>query len=104
MYVLLPAQAWRGANEQLEVTKVELPILLETTQGEIQNLLTSTQGLSSRRFGLVDKLSRLIVDLNSEEGEEGTILDRLEGLQDELERLEVSHGWIEVVERVVLLS
>lgn len=84
---------------------MELPILLETTQGEIQNLLTSTQGLSSRTFGLVDKLSRLIVDLNSEaEGEKGTILDRLEGLQDELGRLEASSGWIEVVERVVLLS
>jgi len=83
---------------------VELPKLLEITQGEIQALLTSTQGLSSRRFGLVDKLSRLIVDLNSEEGGKGTILERLEGLQDELTRLEVSHGWIEVVERVVLLS
>jgi hypothetical protein len=84
---------------------VELPKLLETTQGEIQALLTSTQGLSSRRFGLVDKLSRLIVDLNSEEeGEQGTILDRLEGLQDELGRLEASSGWIEVVEKVVLLS
>jgi hypothetical protein len=88
----------------LEVTKVELPKLLDITQTEIQALLTSTQGLSTRRFGLVDKLSRLIVDLNSEEEGEGTILDRLEGLQDELERLEVSHGWIEVVERVVLLS
>jgi hypothetical protein len=85
---------------------VELPKLLDTTQTETQTLLTSTQGLSSRRFGLVDKLSRLIVDLNSEEGGEGTgtILHRLEGLQDELARLEVSHGWIEVVERVVLLS
>ena len=88
----------------MEVTKVELPKLLDITQTEIQALLTSTQGLSTRRFGLVDKLSRLIVDLNSEEEGEGTILDRLEGLQDELERLEVSHGWIEVVERVVLLS
>jgi hypothetical protein len=89
----------------LEVTKVELPKLLDITQTEIQALLTSTQGLSTRRFGLVDKLSRLIVDLTSEEeGGQGTILDRLEGLQDELERLEVSHGWIEVVERVVLLS
>jgi hypothetical protein len=88
----------------LEVTKVELPKLVDITQTEIQALLTSTQGLSTRRFGLVDKLSRLIVDLDSEEGGEGTILDRLEGLQDELARLEVSHGWIEVVERVVLLS
>jgi hypothetical protein len=88
----------------LEVTKVELPKLVDITQTEIQTLLTSTQGLSSRRFGLVDKLSRLIVDLNHEEGGEGTILDRLEGLQDELERLEVSSSWIEVVERVVLLS
>ena len=73
------------------MTKVELPKLLEFTQGEIQSLLSSTQGLSSRRFGLVDKLSRLIVDLNSEdggEGEKGTTLDRLEGLQDELGRLE----------------
>jgi hypothetical protein len=89
------------------VTKVELPKLLEITQGELQTLLSSTQGLSSRRFGLVDKLSRLIVDLNSEdegEGEKGTTLERLEGLQDELGRLEVSHGWIEVIERVVLLS
>jgi len=89
------------------VTKVELPKLLDITQTEIQTLLTSTQGLSSRRFGLVDKLSRLIVDLNSEaegQGEKGTILERLEGLQDELTRLAVSHGWIEVVERVVLLS
>jgi hypothetical protein len=86
------------------VTKVELPKLLDITQTEIQALLTSTQGLSTRRFGLVDKLSRLIVDLNSEEGEKGTILDRLEGLQDELSRLEVSSSWIEVVERVVLLS
>lgn len=86
------------------MTKVELPKLLETTHTEIQTLLTSTQGLSSRRFGLVDKLSRLIVDLNSEEGGEGTILDRLEGLQDELARLEAASGWIEVVERVVLLS
>ena len=84
---------------------MELPKLLDITQTEIQTLLTSTQGLSSRRFGLVDKLSRLIVDLNSDaEGEKGTILERLEGLQDELTRLEVSHGWIEVVERVVLLS
>jgi hypothetical protein len=89
----------------LEVTKVELPKLVDITQTEIQTLLTSTQGLSSRRFGLVDKLSRLIVDLNSEEeGEQGTILDRLEGLQDELGRLEASSGWIEVVEKVVLLS
>jgi hypothetical protein len=89
----------------LEVTKVELPKLVDITQTEIQTLLTSTQGLSSRRFGLVDKLSRLIVDLNSEaEGEKGTILDRLEGLQDELARLQASSGWIEVVERVVLLS
>ena len=83
---------------------MELPKLLDITQTEIQTLLTSTQGLSSRRFGLVDKLSRLIVDLNSEEGGEGTILDRLEGLQDELARLEAASGWIEVVERVVLLS
>ena len=86
---------------------MELPKLLDITQTEIQALLTSTQGLSTRRFGLVDKLSRLIVDLDSEEegGQgKGTILDRLEGLQDELERLEVSHGWIEVVEKVVLLS
>lgn len=89
----------------MEATKVELPKLVDITQTEIQTLLSSTQGLSARRFGLVDKLSRLIVDLNSEEdGEQGTILDRLEGLQYELERLEVSHGWIEVVERVVLLS
>jgi hypothetical protein len=88
----------------LEVTKVELPKLVDITQTEIQALLSSTQGLSSRRFGLVDKFSRLIVDLNSEEGGEGTILDRLEGLQDELARLEASSGWIEVVERVVLLS
>ena len=86
------------------MTKVELPKLLDITQTEIQTLLTSTQGLSSRRFGLVDKLSRLIVDLNSEEGGKGTILERLEGLQDELTRLEVSHGWIEVVERIVILS
>jgi hypothetical protein len=72
------------------VTKVELPKLLESTQEEIQTLLSSTQGLSSRRFGLVDKLSRLIVDLNSEDegdGAKGTTLDRLE-----------------VIERVVLLS
>jgi hypothetical protein len=87
------------------VTKVELPKLVDITQTEIQALLTSTQGLSTRRFGLVDQLSRLIVDLNSEEeGEKGTILDRLEGLQDELGRLEVSSSWIEVVERVVALS
>lgn len=88
---------------------MELPKLLDYTHSEIQELLSSTQGLSTRRFGLVDTLSRLIVDLNSEdegegEGGKGTILERLEGLQDELGRLEVSSSWIELVERVVLLS
>ena len=91
------------------MTRVELPKLLDTTHSEIQELLSSTQGLSTRRFGLVDTLSRLIVDLNSEdegegEGGKGTILERLEGLLDELGRLEVSSSWIELVERVVLLS
>jgi len=91
------------------VTRVELPKLLDTTHSEIQELLSSTQGLSTRRFGLVDTLSRLIVDLNSEDegegqGGKGTILERLEGLLDELGRLEVSSSWIELVERVVLLS
>ena len=88
---------------------MELPKLLDTTHLEIQELLSSTQGLSTRRFGLVDTLSRLIVDLNSEDegegdGGKGTILERLEGLQDELGRLEVSSSWIELVEKVVLLS
>jgi len=88
---------------------VELPKLLDITHSEIQELLSSTQGLSTRRFGLVDTLSRLIVELNSEDegegdGGKGTILERLEGLQDELGRLEVSSSWIELVERVVLLS
>ena len=88
---------------------MELPKLLDTTHLEIQELLSSTQGLSTRRFGLVDTLSRLIVELNSEDegegdGGKGTILERLEGLQDELGRLEVSSSWIELVERVVLLS
>ena len=88
---------------------MELPKLLDYTHSEIQELLSSTQGLSTRRFGLVDTLSRLIVDLNSEDegegdGGKGTILERLEGLQDELGRLEVSSSWIELVERVVLLS
>ena len=88
---------------------MELPKLLDYTHSEIQELLNSTQGLSTRRFGLVDTLSRLIVDLNSEdegegEGGKGTILERLEGLQDELGRLEVSSSWIKLVERVVLLS
>ena len=91
------------------MTRVELPKLLDTTHSEIQELLSSTQGLSTRRFGLVDTLSRLIVDLNSEDegegqGGKGTILERLEGLLDELGRLEVSSSWIELVERVVLLS
>lgn len=99
----------RAADEKLAMTKVELPKLLDTTQGEIQNLLSTTQGLATRRFGLVDKLSRLIVDLNSEsdtnEGkDQGTVLERLEGLQDELGRLEVSYTWIEIIERVVSLS
>ena len=88
---------------------MELPKLLDYTHSEIQELLNSTQGLSTRRFGLVDTLSRLIVDLNSEdegegEGGKGTILERLEGLQDEVGRLEVSSTWIELVEKVVLLS
>ena len=88
---------------------MELPKLLDITHSEIQELLSSTQGLSTRRFGLVDTLSRLIVELNSEDegegdGGKGTILERLEGLQDELGRLEVSSSWIELVERVVLLS
>jgi len=95
---------------------VELPKLLESTQTEIQALLSSTQGLATRRFELVDKLSRLIVDLNSDAGGEAgevdgegggkgvTVLEQLEGLQDELERLEVSYTWIEIIERVVSLS
>jgi len=96
------------------VTRVELPKLLESTQTEIQALLSSTQGLATRRFELVDKLSRLIVDLNSNAGGEAgdgegsgrgvTVLEQLEGLQDELGRLEVSYSWIEIIERVVSLS
>ena len=96
------------------MTRVELPKLLESTQTEIQALLSSTQGLATRRFELVDKLSRLIVDLNSNAGGEAgdgegsgrgvTVLEQLEGLQDELGRLEVSYSWIEIIERVVSLS
>jgi hypothetical protein len=88
---------------------VELPSLLETTQGEIQKLLSSAQDLSLRRYDLVDRLSRLIGELDSDqsqeegEGKGGTLLDQLEGLQTELERLEVSLDWVSAVERVVQL-
>jgi hypothetical protein len=88
---------------------VELPSLLETTQGEIQKLLSSAQDLSLRRYDLVDRLSRLIGELDSDQSQEegegngGTLLDQLEGLQTELERLEVSLDWVSAVERVVQL-
>jgi hypothetical protein len=87
-----------------------LPKLLEYTQGEIQSLLSSAQGLSLRRYDLVDRLGRLIVDLDadadadSERNVKGrTTLEQLENLQDELGRLEASLSWIEVVERIVCL-
>ena len=94
------------------MTSVELPTLLEYTQGEIQSLLSSAQSLSLRRYDLVDRLGRLIVDLDSdadtdEEQQRGlkgrTTLEQLENLQDELGRLEASLSWIEVVERIVCL-
>lgn len=93
---------------------MELPTLLDSSQGEIQSLLSSAQDLSLRRYDLVDRLSRLIAELDTdvEDGVEedkgkgrgkGTLLDQLEGLQTELERLQVSLDWISAVERVVLL-
>ena len=108
----IPYGQLNKADLQLSVTSVELPTLLEYTQGEIQSLLSSAQSLSLRRYDLVDRLGRLIVDLDSdadtdEGGQRGprgrTTLEQLENLQDELGRLEASLSWIEVVERIVCL-
>lgn len=80
--------------------------------------MTSAQELSLQRYDLSDRLTRLVNDLAEEvpvpvlDGVEGheakggrseTILSQLEGLQDELRRLEGSLAWIGVLERVVLL-
>ena len=89
-------------------TSKELPILLEKTQSQLQEFLSTAQNLSLKRYDLGDRLTRLINDLSEEApllDEEGgrTVLTQLEGLEAELGRLEASLAWVGVVERVVSL-
>lgn len=61
-----------------------------------------------KRYDLADRLTRLVNDLSEDapplDGKKGkTVLTQLEGLGEELGRLEASLAWVGVVERVVLL-
>lgn len=98
---------------QLGETSSELPGVLETTQTKLQALLSDAQGLSLQRYALADKLANLVADLRSPvDGEPGpgadaqegqTLVQKMEGLQEELARLQAGLAWASLLERVLLL-
>ncbi|XAO24018.1 hypothetical protein I312_102808 [Cryptococcus bacillisporus CA1280] len=112
---------WEGkdikAAKELQETSKALPSLLSKTQDSLQLLLQSAQELSLQRYNLADKLSELIGDISkSVEGEEildaeatgrdkqRTILNELEGLQNDLGNLQAGLAWTSMLEEAVALS
>ncbi|KIR53163.1 hypothetical protein I315_04199 [Cryptococcus gattii Ru294] len=112
---------WEGkdikAAKELQETSKALPSLLSKTQDSLQLLLQSAQELSLQRYNLADKLSELIGDISeSVEGEEildaeaagrdkqETILNELEGLQNDLGNLQAGLTWTSMLEEAVALS
>ncbi|KAK8869829.1 hypothetical protein IAR55_000397 [Kwoniella newhampshirensis] len=103
------------ASVELNETSAILPGILEETQEKLQTLLSSAQGLSLKRYELADKLANLVSELSSNndvesEGETKdqprgkTVLEQMEGMQDELGRLEAGLVWARALEQVVTLS
>lgn len=93
-----------------------LPSLLSNTQDSLQQLLQSAQELSLQRYNLADKLSELIGDISgSVEGQgtldaeakgrdkQKTILNELEGLQNDLGNLQAGLAWTNMLEEAVAL-
>jgi len=99
----------------LEETSVLLPDLLDKTQGRLQDFLSAAQSLSLERYATADKLSHLISELSSTSAEDDhdldglggqskkgqTVLEQLEVLQSELERLEAGLIWAAALEQVM---
>lgn len=92
---------------------MQLPQVLEDTQTRLQTFLSSAQSLSLERYALADKLANLVNELDANapplESKDGytragrTVLQQMEGLQQELERLEAGLAWVGVLEQVLLL-
>ncbi|AAW41871.2 hypothetical protein CNBB3130 [Cryptococcus deneoformans B-3501A] len=112
---------WEGkdtkAAKELQETSKALPSLLSNTQDSLQQLLQSAQELSLQRYNLADKLSELIGDISgSVEGQgtldaeakirnkQRTILNELEGLQNDLGNLQAGLAWTNMLEEAVALS
>ncbi|WRT67124.1 uncharacterized protein IL334_004090 [Kwoniella shivajii] len=103
-------------TSEFEETSKLLPDQIEQTQSRLQVLLNSAQELSLNRYSIADKLSNLVSDISqtsqrggvdidkSIKGEGVTILDQLESLQSELNRLEAGLSWTRVLEQVITLS
>ncbi|OXM81277.1 hypothetical protein C364_01141 [Cryptococcus neoformans Bt63] len=105
------------AAKELQETSKALPSLLSNTQDSLQQLLQSAQELSLQRYNLADKLSELIGDISgSVEGQgtldaeakgrdkQKTILNELEGLQNDLGNLQAGLAWTNMLEEAVALS
>lgn len=98
--------------KELKETTAILPKLLEETQEQLQSFLSDAQGLSLQRYALADKLANLLAQLSSdrhdedsEQSESGqTVLEQMQVLQAELQRLEAGLAWATVLERVLTLS
>jgi hypothetical protein len=105
------------ADVQLESTSAQLPQLLEQTRTRLQSFLSSAQTLSLERYSLADRLANLVNELNADappiseltKGGYGgttsgrTVLEQMEGLQYELQRLEAGLAWVGVLEQVLVL-
>ena len=94
---------------QLEKTSSTLPSLLADTQTKLQEFLSSAQESSVERYTLVEKLSGLLSELDETqeplEGQEQgqTLLEQIEGMQTELQRLEAGLAWAGMMEQILTL-
>ncbi|KAK4688656.1 RAD50-interacting protein 1, partial [Tremellales sp. Uapishka_1] len=103
----------RVAAAEVEETSSLLPKALEETQTRLQEFSSSAQNISLERYALADRLANLVKELSSDavlevedEGKAGqtTVLEQMESLQADLNKLEAGLAWASGLEQVVVLS